>query len=133
MQQLAEKPAANAARPTLLVVEDEILIRMHISEELRGRNYRVFEAANADEALQILNSSSIDLVVTDIKMPGSIDGLELARRVRTTWPFIKIVILSANLPVAWELCADACFEKPYSPVALLDAIDALLADEPEEA
>src|SRR5688500_1173431 len=91
--------AAAARSPTVLLVEDEILIRMMVAAELRTAGYVVVEAANADEALKFLQTSdAVDLMITDIAMPGSMNGAGLAIRVHSTWPNTKIVIASAHAP-----------------------------------
>ncbi len=80
----------------ILVVEDEVLIRMMMATELRAAGFAVLEAANADEALKVLRSSEpVDLMVTDIRMPGTMDGIRLAALVRGMWESIKIIIASA--------------------------------------
>eukprot|EP01035_Chromulina_nebulosa_P042709 gene42709-57821_t len=80
---------------TVLVVEDEILVRMDIAMSLEAEGFVVLEAANADEAIDILNSrSDIRLMFTDIDMPGSMDGLKLAMAVRDRWPPVKIIVTS---------------------------------------
>ena len=75
--------AARAASPVVLIVEDEILIRMLLCETLRLAGYVVIEAANAEEAVVVLHASlDPDILITDVKMPGAIDGFELAAYVR---------------------------------------------------
>lgn len=72
---------------TVLVVEDEVIIRMDISSALEAAGFRVLEAGNADEAITILHQSpDIQVLFTDIDMPGSMDGLKLAAAVRDRWP-----------------------------------------------
>jgi len=72
---------STAGAETVLVVDDEVLIRMVISEYLRDCGYKVIEAANADEAILLLQQEelTIDVVFTDIEMPGSMDGWGLSR------------------------------------------------------
>jgi CheY-like chemotaxis protein len=66
------------------VVEDEVLVRIKVADELRAQGYAVIEATNASEAISVLQSSMrIDLVLTDIRMPGDLDGLGLARMMRS--------------------------------------------------
>jgi CheY-like chemotaxis protein len=71
-----------------LVVEDEPLIRMFVAEVLTNAGIEVVEDARADEALTILseNAERVTVVFTDVNMPGSMDGLQLAQRVRDSWP-----------------------------------------------
>lgn len=100
----------------VLVVEDEVLIRMGIAGELEDEGFKVFQAGNADVAiLLLLREPSIDLLLTDIDMPGSMDGLKLAAAVRNRWPPVKIIIVSgqfriaeADLPLGGRF-----FPKPY--------------------
>ena len=88
-------------RPVILVVEDEFLLRMDAAEMVAAAGFAVVEAANADEAIEILETrSDIAVVFTDIQMPGTMDGLRLARAVRGRWPPIKIVATSGHLTVA---------------------------------
>lgn len=85
------------AMPTVLVVEDEPLIRLDLVDQVNGAGFQVIEACTAPEALEILeNRQDIGAVLTDIRMPGEFDGLELAHLVRRRWPPITVVICSAN-------------------------------------
>jgi CheY-like chemotaxis protein len=106
-------------RPVILVVEDEFLLRMDAAEMVAAAGFAVVEAANADEAIEILETrSDIAVVFTDIQMPGTMDGLRLARAVRGRWPPIKIVATSGHLTVAeTDLPEGGRFlPKPYSAV-----------------
>src|SRR5258707_15153422 len=79
-------------RPVVLIVEDEFLLRMDAVDMIAAAGFEVGEAANADDAIEILESRrDITVVFTDIQMPGSMDGLKLAHAVRGRWPPIKIV------------------------------------------
>jgi CheY-like chemotaxis protein len=74
-------------RPVVLVVEDDLLIRMSAADMVESADCIAVEAANADEAVSILEArSDISVVFTDIQMPGSMDGLKLAAAVRDRWP-----------------------------------------------
>ncbi|MDQ2860114.1 MAG: response regulator, partial [Pseudomonadota bacterium] len=74
--------ASLKSRPTVLVVEDEGLVRLDAVEILRDAGYAVVEAANAEQALAVVaGGGAVDVLFTDINMPGRMDGLELARRV----------------------------------------------------
>lgn len=97
----------------ILIVEDDPLVRMCASEELSDFGYKVFEAANADEAIRILEEhSEIRLIFTDVNMPG-LDGVKLAHAIAKRWPPVKIVVTSA-LPLRDELPTGARFVgKPY--------------------
>lgn len=82
----------------ILVVEDEALIRAMLAEVLRETGFTVIEAASADLALECLNDMArLDLLFTDIQMPGSMNGIDLARRLRVDNPNLPIIIASANL------------------------------------
>jgi two-component sensor histidine kinase/DNA-binding response OmpR family regulator len=88
----------SAVAPAVLVVEDEMLLRMRAVDIVEDAGYRPVEATNADDALAILESrSDIELLFTDIQMPGSIDGLKLANAVHERWPLIKIILVSGQL------------------------------------
>jgi CheY-like chemotaxis protein len=89
--------SAGVRRPVILIVEDDFLIRMNAAEMIADAGFDVIEAGNADEAIVILEARpDIHVVFTDIQMPGSMDGLKLARFVRGRWPPIKIVATSGN-------------------------------------
>jgi two-component sensor histidine kinase/DNA-binding response OmpR family regulator len=89
--------AANAVR-AVLVVEDEMMLRMRAVDMVEDAGFTPIEAINADDALAILESrSDIELLFTDIQMPGSMDGLKLAYAVHKRWPLIKIILVSGQL------------------------------------
>src|SRR5258707_7286352 len=84
--------------PAVLVVEDEMLLRMRAVDMVEDAGFNPVEAINADDALAILESrSDIELLFTDIQMPGSMDGLKLAYAVNERWPSIKIILVSGQL------------------------------------
>jgi len=87
--------------PIVLVVEDEIILRMRAVDIVEDAGFVPIEAASADQAFQILESrDDISLLFTDIQMPGSMDGLKLAHAVRTRWPHIKIILVSGKIAIA---------------------------------
>ena len=91
----------SAVGPAVLVVEDEMLLRMRAVDIVEDAGYTPVEATNADDALAILESrSDIELLFTDIQMPGSIDGLKLAYAVHERWPLIKIILVSGQLKLS---------------------------------
>ncbi len=103
-------------RPVVLVVEDEFLLRIDAADVIAAAGFEVIEAANADEAIEILESrSDITVVFTDIQMPGSMDGLKLARAVRGRWPPIKIIATSGNVGQVDLPEGGRFLPKPYSP------------------
>jgi CheY-like chemotaxis protein len=84
-------------RAHVLLVEDEEIIRLLLAEELRSHGLEVIQAASADEAWDVLESGTeVDLVFSDVAMPGSMSGMELLRRVRGAFPHIKRVLTSGN-------------------------------------
>jgi len=81
----------------ILIVEDEVLINWTITEELQLQGCEVISAFNADEAISILQSrADIEVVFTDIDMPGSMDGLRLAAAIRDRWPPIQVIVTSGK-------------------------------------
>ncbi len=105
-------------RPFVLIVEDDFLIRMNAAEMITGAGYNVVEAANADEAIAMLEHRlDITVVFTDIQMPGSMDGLKLAAAIRERWPPIKIVATSGLVNVREDDLPEGgrFLPKPYSP------------------
>src|ERR1700712_335619 len=109
---------SEAKRPVVLIVEDEFLLRMNAVDMIVAAGFDAVEAANADEAIEILeNRTDITVVFTDIQMPGSMDGLKLAQAVRGRWPPIKIVTTSGHVNVREaDLPEGGRFlSKPYSP------------------
>lgn len=107
-------------QPTVLVVEDEPLIRMTVADDLQAAGFCVLEAGNTDEALRLLEThSSIRAIFTDIDMPGGLDGLKLAWIVRDRWPPIEIVITSGNRKIEWSTCQSApCSFPSLMPTSL---------------
>jgi CheY-like chemotaxis protein len=120
--------ATDARRPSVLVVEDDVLLRLITAEDLRSAGYNVIEASSADEAMTILDSAvTVDLILTDIRMPGSMDGLALAAFVRQRWPDLKIVVASGERPGQAALAvADAFLPKPYDSSAILARLRTLM-------
>jgi CheY-like chemotaxis protein len=104
-------PDHSAAPAVVLIVEDEMLLRMRAVDMVEDAGYIPLEAVDADEAVAILESrSDIALMFTDIQMPGSMDGLKLAHAVHERWPPIKIILVSGQLsPASVEIPADSRF------------------------
>jgi CheY-like chemotaxis protein len=84
----------SSTSPAVLVVEDEPLVRIYVCDLLGQSGFRVVEAATAEEALSQIAETPICAVVSDVAMPGSIDGFELARRVRAALPRTGVVLVS---------------------------------------
>jgi CheY-like chemotaxis protein len=88
--------------PIVLVVEDDVMLRMRAVDLVEDAGYTSVEAVDADEAFAILQlrSSDIALLFTDIQMPGSMDGLQLAHAVYQRWPRLKIILVSGQLKLS---------------------------------
>jgi CheY-like chemotaxis protein len=96
MMTAAQHPAPPPPAQVLLV-DDEALIRALLGDELRSAGLEVVEAASADEAWHFLQTGGhADLVISDISMPGTINGIELARRVRVKSPALPVMLISGN-------------------------------------
>ena len=93
-----QKLAISSATPAVLVVEDEPLVRMLAVDILREHGCTVWEASNADSALTVLHqhADAIDALMTDITMPGPMDGVGLAHYAAQHWPWIRTLIVSAR-------------------------------------
>jgi CheY-like chemotaxis protein len=119
---------------TVLIAEDEFIIRLTIAEFLRDQGYVVIEVANADEALDVFRSgTAVDLLFTDVRMPGSMDGCELARLVRAAWPSTAVILTSGysqSLLSARSASEDFVLPKPYRPQAVLTTIKAVMGSVP---
>lgn len=101
----------------VLIVEDEMILRMRAVDIVEDAGFHPVEAVNADEAISILESrSDISLLFTDIQMPGTMDGLKLAHIVHARWPEIKIILVSGRIkPSDAEKPVDSLFfAKPLS-------------------
>ena len=114
----------------VLIVEDEPLIRFNILDVLEDVGHVALEAGNADEAMVLLKArNDVDILFTDVNMAGSMDGIQLAKRVRAMRPNIGIIITSGMVrldPMA--LPANAAFlPKPYMHDTLISTIDSLMA------
>jgi DNA-binding NtrC family response regulator len=113
-------------RPAVLVVEDEVLIRFDLSDHLRDCGFDVVEAANADEALQFLASVPIDVVVTDVRMPGSMDGIQLAHLLHRERPQIGVIVVSGHADADQVPSGVPVVAKPFNMGDLLDLVGSRL-------
>ena len=119
-----------SGRGVVLVIEDEPLIRLYALETLGDAGFDVLEAADADEAVEILESrDDIRVIFTDINMPGSMDGLKLAHAVRRKWPPIQIIFVSAHAPPHEKHmpAGSHFFMKPYNPAHIIETLRELVA------
>ena len=117
-------------RPVVLLVEDEPLVRMFGADVLEEAGYEVVEAADGDEALQVLEArSDIHVLFTDVNMPGSLDGLDLARLVHERRPGIKLLIASGQVRLNDNEIPDSgrFLPKPYNPDDILREVRNLIA------
>lgn len=117
----------------VLIVEDDVMIRALLAEELRYAGLRVIEAASADEALSVFHAGAVvDLLFTDVQMPGSMNGVELARRVRAGNPTLPIILTSgAVAQPAGEL--GSFLPKPYDYERAVAIVFEILGLEPPRA
>jgi len=135
---MEQTPGNQPPPETILFVEDELLIRMDMAEFLRQSGYRVSEAANAAEALDVLSSKlAIDLVITDVKMPGGMDGFALADWIQSNRPGVEIILASADASSGERAKRSPQFApflaKPYTGRALLDLVKEALSKRPTDA
>ncbi|MET0720604.1 MAG: HWE histidine kinase domain-containing protein [Tardiphaga sp.] len=117
--------------PNVLVVEDEMVLRMRAVDIVEDAGFNPVEAVNADEAMAILESrSDISLLFTDIQMPGTMDGLKLAYAVHDRWPAIKIILVSGQInPADGEKPADSrFFGKPIGEAQMITQLQEMIGD-----
>lgn len=115
---------------TVLVVEDEVLVRIDVTLALEEEGFKVFEASNADEAIDVLDTHpEIQLMFTDIDMPGSMDGLKLAAAVRDRWPPVKIIITSGHRHLSDDMLPveGRFFDKPYDASRIIRTMKQMVA------
>ncbi|WP_324187714.1 response regulator [Sphingopyxis solisilvae] len=107
-------------------------MRFMLTDVLRDSGYHVVEARDGEEGLAILLSGqAIDLIVTDVRMPGAIDGLELARRSKALDPSRCVIICSGHLRPQESDPANAFMAKPYAAAALLQIVEQLMGKSPQ--
>lgn len=123
----------NSSSPTVLIAEDAVLVRMAIAAYLRDCGYRVIEAASSDEALRVLQQSSVsvDVLFSGVNIAGALDAFALSQWTRINRPLIKIVMAGAPksaAAAAGKLCEEGPdLAKPYEPQMVEDYIRRLLA------
>lgn len=118
---IAPRLQAGHEQSTILVVEDQIITRVAVAEELRDQGYKVIEAATADEALAILRAAvPVDVVLTDLEMPGSLKGGGLVRVIRAEFSWLRVVMFS-GLPPEDDVrrLLDGYLAKPVLPSELV--------------
>lgn len=117
-------------RTAVIAVEDEGLVRMDMAMLLEDEGFIVFEASDADQAIDILNShSEMRLMFTDIGMPVRMDGLKLAQAVRDRWPPVKIIVASGHVKLSDALLPveGRFFSKPYESSRVIATMRGMLA------
>lgn len=110
----------------VLVVDDEFLVRMSAADLVEEAGHSVIEAASADEAIAILESrNDVDVVFSDVNMPGSMDGLGLIRSIRKRWPPIRLVLTSGKVSMQESAMPSGSvfLPKPYACDTLASALD----------
>ena len=128
-ERVSDVVAELAAKPVVLVVEDEVLVRIVQVDILREAGFRVAEAQDADEAFEMLRTrSEIVIVLTDVDMPGSLNGFKFSRLVKQGWPEVGVLVISGKTqPGPGDLPPGVGFiQKPIRPAALVERIRALV-------
>jgi CheY-like chemotaxis protein len=124
------EPEKKPSRPTILIVEDNVVIRSPLAEYLRSAGYMIVEAGNAAEAIALFVAEvPIDLVFSDIRMPGAMDGLGLARWIRQHRPGVRVALTSGNGNGARAArVAEIFVPKPYQAAEVAARIGELLGE-----
>lgn len=115
---------------TVLVVEDEFLIRMDVVDQLQTEGFQTLEAGTGQEALHVMEGEGqIDIVFTDVDMPGNVNGVVLAHEVREKWPSVGIIVTSGQAIISADALPSGAgfFAKPYEMKAIFATIQELLA------
>jgi CheY-like chemotaxis protein len=131
IQDQREQHSRTTRAPIVLVVESNVLVRLALAEYLRDSGYSTLEAGDADEAIQLLESSGcdIDVVFSEIDVPGRIDGCGLARWIRSKGLATRVLLTSvASSGVEGaETASEDVVPKPYTPAEIKGRIESLMA------
>ena len=113
---------------SILLVEDELFIRVLLADELRDEGYQVIEASNAEEALEVLRGVVPDAILSDVNMPGSIDGLGLLAAVKVAFPGLPVIIMSGHVHPGDAVAAGAhqFVAKPFRIGVIVEAVREVL-------
>jgi CheY-like chemotaxis protein len=123
-------PAVSAR--TILVVEDETLVRETIACELEDAGFAVIEAETAEQGLEILERRPVGVLFTDIRLPGRMDGWELAERARALYPHLPVIYATGFSGEEPRFVERSVFlRKPYLPSAVIAAVDKLASETPD--
>ena len=101
------------------MVDDEPFIRLNLVDAIISAGMQADDACDAEEAVELLNVSTYDLVLTDVKMPGPFDGRELADRIRRAWPATRVALMSGHFDEAGLPPDLVCIRKPFSVDSLV--------------
>jgi two-component system, response regulator PdtaR len=116
-------------KPTILMVEDEAIVRMVTAEEFRVAGFRVIECASADEAMDLLLAGKrFDVLFTDVRMPGEMNGIALAKAARRLAPDLPVIIASAHLEASDAAGFDGFLAKPFPSDTAIALIRRLLEE-----
>ncbi len=111
----------------ILIVEDEVIIRMLLADLLREFAYEVLEAANGEEGMTVVvTAHKLDLVITDVRMPGRVDGMELTASVKRLYPSLPVIVSSGHLLPEASHPADLFLQKPFVETSVLRAVESLI-------
>lgn len=121
--------SAEGSTGRILIVEDDVLIRAAAAQYLRGAGFEVLEAVGVEQALELLRASPVQVVFTDVKLPGSQNGLDLMRIVQRDFPKTKVLLTSGVVNAAEVTLEDVTLlRKPYFLFEVERHLRALLAD-----
>lgn len=126
----------NKGKAVVLVVEDDMIIRLGAVDLVLSAGYEALEAGDADEAIRILESrDDIDLVFTDVQMPGTMDGFKLSHYIRDRWPPVKLIVASGAAILEESSFPGGCrfFSKPYDDNTIIKVMAAMIAGEPSDS
>ena len=114
----------------MLIVEDEVMVREIAAIEFADAGYDVLEAGDGAEAIALLESNAgIDLLFTDIRLPGLIDGWDIAERARALLPALPVIYATGfNAEETTPVDGGRMFHKPYRPLAIIEAARQLGVD-----
>jgi CheY-like chemotaxis protein len=117
---------------TVLVVEDEELVRETIVSELQDAGFAVLEAETAEQGIELLEESPVGVLFTDIRLPGRLDGWDLAEKARALYPNLPVIYATGFSAVQPRLVPESIFlRKPYLPSAVIAAIEKLTGYKPD--
>ncbi|TCG04017.1 hypothetical protein BZM27_43965 [Paraburkholderia steynii] len=112
---MVPQPQPRSSVAHVLVAEDDILVRVVLAEELRAVGFAVIEATSADDALAYIHAGGkVDLVFSDIQMPGVLDGRQLAALIARDYPAIPVILTSGDIQLGASVATGLFVAKPYS-------------------